>query len=149
MCPRFDSSAQLHFWLLWVNFCIFELILAFYKCASMSFLISQNSWNNTQPSADTIQNKILLFKENFVKHKMQRHQLLATKSLWRIWSLRSKKSFYLNALCTLQVTDLGSLIEKLDYGYSTVWKFSKFPDTLILREINFGWYLKVKMCHAF
>ena len=32
-------------------------------------------------------------------------------------------------------------------GYSTVWKFSNFPATLILREINFGWFQKVKNCH--
>ena len=35
-------------------------------------------------------------------------------------------------------TDLGCLIGIFDYGCSTVWKFNNFPDTLILREINFG-----------
>ena len=37
-------------------------------------------------------------------------------------------------------TDLGSRIGNFDCGYSTVWKFSHFSTTLILREINFGWY---------
>ena len=37
-------------------------------------------------------------------------------------------------------TDLGSLIRNYGYGYSKVWKFSIFPGTLILREINFGCY---------
>ena len=31
-------------------------------------------------------------------------------------------------------TDLGSLIENFDRGYSTVWKFRHFHTTLILRE---------------
>ena len=35
-------------------------------------------------------------------------------------------------------TDLGSLIGDFDCGYSTEWKFSHLPATLILREINFG-----------
>ena len=29
----------------------------------------------------------------------------------------------------------------------TMWKFSNFPATLILRDINFGWFQKVKNCH--
>ena len=39
-------------------------------------------------------------------------------------------------------TDLGSLIR-----HSTVCKFGNFPATLILREINFGRFEKVKNCH--
>ena len=36
-------------------------------------------------------------------------------------------------------TDLGSLIGNFDCRYSTGWKFSNFPSTiLILREINLG-----------
>ena len=44
-------------------------------------------------------------------------------------------------------TDLSSLIGNFDWGYSTVWKFSHFPATLILREIYFGWFQRVKNCH--
>ena len=40
----------------------------------------------------------------------------------------------------LENTDMGILIGNFDCGYSTVWKFSHFSTTLILREINFGWY---------
>ena len=29
----------------------------------------------------------------------------------------------------------------------TMWKFSTFPAILILREINFGWFRKVKNCY--
>ena len=35
-------------------------------------------------------------------------------------------------------TDMSSLIGNFDCGYSTVWKFSYFPATLILCEINFS-----------
>ena len=45
------------------------------------------------------------------------------------------------------ITELGSLIGNCNSWYSTVWKFSNFPTPLILREINFGWYLKVKNWH--
>ena len=38
----------------------------------------------------------------------------------------------------LKSTDLGSLIGNFDCGCSIVWKFSNFPATLILDEINFG-----------
>ena len=41
-------------------------------------------------------------------------------------------------------TDLGSLIGIFDSGYSTVWKFSKVPCTLILREVNFDGFQKIK-----
>ena len=37
-----------------------------------------------------------------------------------------------------QGTDLGNLIGTFDFGYFTVWKFSNFPGTLILCEINFS-----------
>ena len=30
----------------------------------------------------------------------------------------------------------------------TMWKFSNFPATLNLREINCGWFQKVKNCHS-
>ena len=43
-----------------------------------------------------------------------------------------------------RITDLGSLIGNLDFGYFTVWIFSNFPATLILREINFASFQKVK-----
>ena len=33
-----------------------------------------------------------------------------------------------------------------DCGYSTVWKFSNFPATLILHHINSGWFQRVKNC---
>ena len=41
-------------------------------------------------------------------------------------------------------TDLGCLIGNFDCGYSTLWKISNFPTTLILRKIKFGWFQKVK-----
>ena len=47
----FETSAQLNFWLNWVNFWIFWQILACYNCAQVSYLISQNSSNNTQLNA--------------------------------------------------------------------------------------------------
>ena len=37
-------------------------------------------------------------------------------------------------------TDLGSLIVIFDCGYFTVWKFSHFPASLILHEINFSYF---------
>ena len=42
-------------------------------------------------------------------------------------------------------TDIESLT-LISYFNSTVWKFSNFSATLILR-INFGWFHKVKNCH--
>ena len=45
---------------------------------------------------------------------------------------------------TIDTTDLGSLIGNFDCEYSTEWKFSKSPATLILHEINFSWFQKVK-----
>ena len=33
-----------------------------------------------------------------------------------------------------------------DCEYSTVWKFSNFPATLILLEITYGSFQKVKNC---
>ena len=44
-------------------------------------------------------------------------------------------------------TDLSSLIGNFDCGYSIVWNFSHFPVTLPLRDINFGWFQRVKDCH--
>ena len=44
-------------------------------------------------------------------------------------------------------TDLGSLIGNFDRGYSSDWKFSNFPATLILCEINLGWFQKGKNCN--
>ena len=45
-------------------------------------------------------------------------------------------------------TDLGSLIGKFDCEFSTVWNFSQFPGaTLILQNIDFGWFQRVKNCH--
>ena len=42
-----------------------------------------------------------------------------------------------NSSSTFQfTTDLGSLIWNFDCGYSTVWEFSDFSGTLILREFN-------------
>ena len=41
-------------------------------------------------------------------------------------------------------THLGSLIGIFYFGYYTVWKFSNFPGTLTLREIDFGWFQKIK-----
>ena len=38
----------------------------------------------------------------------------------------------------MTTTDLGSQIGNYDCGYFTVWKFSNFPATQILREIKFG-----------
>ena len=43
-------------------------------------------------------------------------------------------------------TDLGSHIGNFDCEKSPVWKFSNFPATMILREINFGWFHRVKNC---
>ena len=43
-------------------------------------------------------------------------------------------------------TDLSSLIGIFNCGYSIVWKFSNFPVILILREISFSWFQKVKLC---
>ena len=43
-------------------------------------------------------------------------------------------------------TYLDSLIGNFDSGYSTEWKFSNFLAALILREINFGSFQKVKNC---
>ena len=43
VCPNFDSSAQLNFWLNWVNLWILGPILASYNSAQVSYLISQNS----------------------------------------------------------------------------------------------------------
>ena len=48
----------------------------------------------------------------------------------------------------IQITDQGSLIGNIYCEYSTVWKFSHFPATLILREINFRWFQKVKNSHV-
>ena len=56
-----------------------------------------------------------------------------TTIVYRVYHLKSVKN-----------TDLGSLIGISDCGYSTVWKFSNYPTTLILREIIFGWFQKVK-----
>ena len=50
-----------------------------------------------------------------------------------------------NTIWRRLLTDLGSLIGIFDFGYATVWKFSNFPGTLILREIDFGWFQKIKM----
>ena len=65
--------------------------------------------------------------------------------------LNERVSFIFWALPTLYTsefyTDLGSLIGNFDYAYSTVWKSSNFPATLILHEIDFGWFEKVKHCH--
>ena len=71
--------------------------------------------------------------------------------LWlHVW-LSNKKNFVWSwqHWYSLKFTDLGSLIEIFDYGYSIVWKFkfSHFPGTLILCEINFWWFQKVKNCH--
>ena len=41
-------------------------------------------------------------------------------------------------------TDLGSLFGNFEYGYFTLWKFINLPTTMILREINFGWFHKVQ-----
>ena len=41
-------------------------------------------------------------------------------------------------------TDLGNLIGDFDCGYSIQWKFSNFPAIMILREISFSWFQKVK-----
>ena len=35
----------------------------------------------------------------------------------------------------------------LNSKYITVWWFSNFSATLILRDINFGWFQEVKNCH--
>ena len=45
-------------------------------------------------------------------------------------------------------TDLGSLIGNFEHGYSTVWKII-FLATLILGEINFVWYQRVKYCRFY
>ena len=42
----------------------------------------------------------------------------------------------------------GSLIGNFVCGYTTVWKFNNFPDTLIFREINFGSFQMDKKCHV-
>ena len=43
-------------------------------------------------------------------------------------------------------TDLGNLIGNFDCEYSKVWKFSNFLATLILCEINFSWFQRLKNC---
>ena len=43
-------------------------------------------------------------------------------------------------------TDMDSLIGNFGCRNSTVWKFSNFPTTLILCEINFGSFQRVKIC---
>ena len=43
-------------------------------------------------------------------------------------------------------TDLDSKIGNFDCGYSTEWKFSNLPAAMILHEINFSWFQKVKNC---
>ena len=43
-------------------------------------------------------------------------------------------------------TDLTSLTGLFDIWYSTMWKFTNFPATLMFSEINFGWFQKVKNC---
>ena len=51
-CPKFESSGVLHFWIFWTNLQIFVTFLPFYKCAQMSFLLSQTLQNNRQPSIE-------------------------------------------------------------------------------------------------
>ena len=51
---------------------------------------------------------------------------------------RAKISIWLKVRLQKLCTDLDSLMGNFDCGYFTNWKFSNFPATLILREINFG-----------
>ena len=52
-----------------------------------------------------------------------------------------------NFTYSVQSTDLGIKLWTFDCGYPTVLKFSNFSATLNLREINFGWFQKVKDCY--
>ena len=66
---------------------------------------------------------------------------------WR-WCafLQFHSSFFDNQCCQLNLK-LKLIWEELKNCKSlepTVWKFSNFPATLILREINFGWFQKAK-----
>ena len=64
--------------------------------------------------------------------------------LWHI----AKKLKLLNS-STQASRKFHEFIQNLNFKlyYLTVWKFSNFPATLTLREINFGWFQKVKNCN--
>ena len=73
---------------------------------------------------------------------------LSRTSLNSILTLNISKIFItITVLGKSLYTDLGSLNGTFDCGCTTVWKFSNFPATLILREINFSWYQRVKDWH--
>ena len=81
--------------------------------------------------------------------KIQWCQLIFFSFLeWKVRVAHSKtwRQFWFLKTVKLITPDLGSIIENFNCRYSTVWKFSKFPITMILREINFGRFQSVKNC---
>ena len=63
-------------------------------------------------------------------------------TVWKFHDIFLSVRFYVKS-----ITELGrSLIGIFDCGYFTVLKVINFPVTLILREINSGWFQKVKNC---
>ena len=60
---------------------------------------------------------------------------------------RLHSSFSDNQCCQLNLKLIWGNLKNCKSLEHIVWKFSNFPAPLILREIIFGWFQKVKNCH--
>ena len=69
-------------------------------------------------------------------------KIQSSKSKHSCSILRQINKFHSEKNCT----DVASLIGNFGCRNSTVWKFTNFPTTLILCEINFGSFQRVKKC---
>ena len=118
-------------------------MVAISKCSLSTFFFWLSKNHKTK-----ITNRSAYFRSRqFFWQILQSTKVFKPPSKWKIrlaMPVISKlKNFWELAIST----DLGSLIGKFDCRYSTVLNFGSFLASLILREINSGWFQKVKNCY--